>query len=247
MANKNDNYLNENGVLYLWQKVKQLVSKKVDKVTGKDLSTNDYTDADKTKVDKIITNGNGEKYLADDGTYKSVPGSVTDVKVDGVSVVTNKVANIDTSNKANKSYVDEQDTKLSTRIEALENMGSYIGTFDTYSAVPNNISGFDDITLNDYINVRTDETHSNLTTRYIATAINSTTGAITWTYDITYSTDVSGKMDKVTGQNNKIAVFDSTGQVKSGGVSVNDVWLESELVAITNAQIDDICDGDITE
>ena len=28
--------------------------------------------ADKTKVDKIVTNGDGSKYLADDGTYKTV-------------------------------------------------------------------------------------------------------------------------------------------------------------------------------
>lgn len=32
------------------------------------------TPADKTKIDKIITNGNGTKYLSDNGTYKEVSG-----------------------------------------------------------------------------------------------------------------------------------------------------------------------------
>jgi hypothetical protein len=32
------------------------------------------TPSDKTKIDKIITNGNGTKYLSDNGTYKEVSG-----------------------------------------------------------------------------------------------------------------------------------------------------------------------------
>ena len=39
--------------------------------------------ADKTKIDKIITNGNGTKYLSDDGTYKevSVESSSSDINI----------------------------------------------------------------------------------------------------------------------------------------------------------------------
>ena len=44
---------------------------KVDKVTGKGLSTNDYTDADKTKVDIIETTWDWLKALFNDWTYKS--------------------------------------------------------------------------------------------------------------------------------------------------------------------------------
>ena len=63
---------------------------KVDKVTGKDLSTNDYTNADKTKVGILTSTGTGNMYLADDGTYKTItiPDSgVQDVKVNGTSIV----------------------------------------------------------------------------------------------------------------------------------------------------------------
>ena len=38
------NALNENGLLYFWQKIKNLF---VQKETGKGLSTNDYTTAEK--------------------------------------------------------------------------------------------------------------------------------------------------------------------------------------------------------
>ena len=44
-----NNYLDQNGVLYLWQKIvakiTNMIANKVDKVDGKGLSTNDYTTA----------------------------------------------------------------------------------------------------------------------------------------------------------------------------------------------------------
>ena len=53
------------------------LSNKVDKVDGKGLSTNDYTTEEKTKVGKIVTNGNGTTFLANDGTYKKVSSSAS--------------------------------------------------------------------------------------------------------------------------------------------------------------------------
>lgn len=54
MANKIDYRLDENGLAHLWQRIKLLVtnkvSNKVDKVDGKGLSTNDYTNEEKTKL-----------------------------------------------------------------------------------------------------------------------------------------------------------------------------------------------------
>ena len=43
-------YLDENGLLYVIQKIKTWLNNKVDKVDGKGLSTNDYTTAEKTKL-----------------------------------------------------------------------------------------------------------------------------------------------------------------------------------------------------
>ena len=43
-------FLDSNGVIYLWSKIKTLVGGKVDKVEGKGLSTNDFTAAEKAKL-----------------------------------------------------------------------------------------------------------------------------------------------------------------------------------------------------
>lgn len=102
---------------------------KVDKVSGKQLSTNDYNTTDKTKVDKLITTGDGTKYLTDSGQYKvveavnSVPEAPTDsntygrknntwVEVpekDNVLTKDNTETYIPTSNyqPATKKYVDD--------------------------------------------------------------------------------------------------------------------------------------------
>lgn len=47
--------LDKDGLLYLWGKIKAVVGTKVDKVDGKGLSTNDFTNADKTKLDSLTT------------------------------------------------------------------------------------------------------------------------------------------------------------------------------------------------
>ena len=46
-------FLDENGLLYLWGKIKTLAGGKVDKVEGKGLSTNDFTTAEKSKLDGL--------------------------------------------------------------------------------------------------------------------------------------------------------------------------------------------------
>ncbi len=52
------NFLDKDGLLYVWSKVKNLVATKVDKVEGKGLSTNDYTSAEKAKLEGIATGAN---------------------------------------------------------------------------------------------------------------------------------------------------------------------------------------------
>ena len=51
-------FLDSNGLLYLWSKIKSLVSNKVDKVDGKGLSTNDYTTTEKNKLSGIEAGAN---------------------------------------------------------------------------------------------------------------------------------------------------------------------------------------------
>ena len=48
-------YLDNDGLIYLWSKIKNLFSGKVDKEAGKGLSTNDYTTAEKNKLAGIAS------------------------------------------------------------------------------------------------------------------------------------------------------------------------------------------------
>ena len=51
-------YLDNDGLLYFWQKIKELLSGKVNTESGKGLSTNDYTDIDRNKLAGIETGAN---------------------------------------------------------------------------------------------------------------------------------------------------------------------------------------------
>jgi hypothetical protein len=118
--------------------------------------------------------------------------------------------------------------ELVAKISLLESLGSYVGTFDTYALVPTNISGFTQgITINDFVNVRADSSHNGDCTRYIASAINSSTGAITWTYDITLSgaggVDITGKADKVaSATNGNLAGLNASGNLTDSGSKPSD-------------------------
>jgi hypothetical protein len=126
-----------------------------------------------------------DTYLNSDNNVRIV-GIVTAVASGVVSV------RILTSSKVNDTL-----QSLSDRIDAINNMGHYLGSFATRAALPANISTFTGpVTVNDFVTVQVDETKSNAATRYVITAIDGS-GAITWTYDFTYSLDISGKLDKL--------------------------------------------------
>lgn len=69
-------YLNEDGVLYLWQKLKALFAGKVDKVEGKGLSTNDFTTEEKNKLAGIAAGADvSEQYSNFTGATSSAAGT----------------------------------------------------------------------------------------------------------------------------------------------------------------------------
>jgi hypothetical protein len=102
-------------------------------------------------------------------------------------------------------------TAIGVRVGTLENLGNYVGSFATFADLPDNKSSFpNDITINDFTTIRVDETHNNLPSRYVASAIDETTGAITWTYDLTYSNS-GGGADNPSQGTNKINASDGSG------------------------------------
>ena len=98
------------------------LDKKVDKVTGKGLSTNDYTTAEKTKLTGIATGAEVNKIDA--------------VKVNGTALtITNKAVNIDLSNYATKStkLAGYGITNAYTKDEVNTELGKKANSSDVYT------------------------------------------------------------------------------------------------------------------
>jgi len=128
----------------------------------------------------------------------------------GINTVTTSLNTEITARMGADASLTGQLNAIGNRVATLENLGSYVGSFDTYANLPTNISHWNNtgITINDFVTVRADETKNGAATRYVATQINTTTGVITWTYDLTYSTDVSGKIDNTFTTNNIVETVD---------------------------------------
>lgn len=111
------NFLDKNGVLYLWQQIKAKLDAKVDKVDGKVLSANDLTNALKSNYDKAYTHS--QSAHAPSNAQVNV---IETVKVNGTALTpTSKVVNIDISGKVDKvegkdlstnDYTTAEKTKL---------------------------------------------------------------------------------------------------------------------------------------
>ncbi len=81
-------YLDNNGLLYFWQKLKTALGTKVDAVAGKGLSTNDYTTAEKTKLAGIEASANAYAHPA----YTSRTSALYKVTVDSQGHVSGATA-----------------------------------------------------------------------------------------------------------------------------------------------------------
>lgn len=127
MANKIDYRLDENGLAHLWQRIKLLVtnnvSSKVDKVEGKGLSTNDYTNAEKTKLagiaegaqknvqpDWSLTSGDGaikNKPTIPTKTSQLTNDSYYQTEYDVNTAITNKLNTLDVTSEDVPVVLDE--------------------------------------------------------------------------------------------------------------------------------------------
>lgn len=114
MANKIDYRLDENGLAHLWQRIKLLVtnnvSNKVDKVSGKGLSTNDYTNAEKTKLAGIAEGA--QKNVQPDWALASGDGAIKNKPT-----IPTKVSQL--TNDSNYQDDTEVEASIATNLNAL--------------------------------------------------------------------------------------------------------------------------------
>jgi len=94
-------YLDSDGLLYFWQQLKTMLAGKVDAVSGKGLSTNDYTTAEQTKLAGIASgaevNQNAfSKVVVDSTTVEADSKTDTLTLVAGANIVLTPNASNDT-------------------------------------------------------------------------------------------------------------------------------------------------------
>ena len=119
------NYLDDNGLLYLIQKIKMWDSDKVDKVTGKGLSTNDFDATYKAALDNLATNyvaavsGKGLSTNDFDNTYKAaLDGLATNyvAAVSGKGLSTNDYDNTEKAKVAAAQTASDVQTAIQTAL-----------------------------------------------------------------------------------------------------------------------------------
>lgn len=126
-------YLSEDGLLYLWSKIKLLLSKKVDTSPGMGLSHNDFTDDEKSKLNGL------NNYTLPVATSENLGGVKIGTGLDISNGVLSTSA-IDWSGIANKP-----DIALKSDLTSVYR---YKGSVSTYSALPSS-----ELTVGDVYNV----------------------------------------------------------------------------------------------
>ena len=127
MANK---FLDNNGLAYLWAKIKALLGGKVDKVDGKGLSTNDYTTTEKAKLSGIA-----------EGANKTIVDSV--LSTSSTNPVQNKIINTALGNKVDKVSgkglsTNDFSTDYKNKLDGIAAGATNVTVDDTLSATSEN-------------------------------------------------------------------------------------------------------------
>lgn len=160
-------YLDKDGVLYFWQKLKNVFATKndldgkVDKVTGKGLSTNDYTTTEKNKLASIDAQARaislpGDNTLSGFANSTDLPGAVDALGANNsiifslitssgaVAALNQKVDKVEGKGLSTNDYTTAEKNKLSTFGDAstyalksdITSMYRYKGSVATIAALP---------------------------------------------------------------------------------------------------------------
>lgn len=224
------NYLDKTGLLYFFTKLQTFISNNfVAKVSGKGLSTNDYTNAEKTKLSGIATGAQVNviesiKINGIDATISSKKATITipSGSIDSISV--NGTAQTIDSNKNVNITVPTDNNQLA-------NSAGYQTASDVNSIVDAKLSSI-------YV-AKGSVAFANLPSLEKA--------HLGWTYNITdaFTTTanfVEGEGKSYPSGTNVTIVQTATNTFKydvlSGFVDTSGLIAESDLVAVTNSEID---------
>lgn len=217
-------YLDDNGLTYYHSKIKTLLAGKVDKETGKGLSTNDYTTAEKTKLSGIATGAevnvqsnwdetdtNSDAYILNKPTIPTVNNATLTIQKNGTNVAT-FTANSATAATANIT--------VPTNNNELTNGAGYQTATEVQDAIND---ALEDITGIDFQVVQ-------------SLPATGEKGVI-------YLMSNSGSAPNVYDEYIWLSASSSYEKIGTTDIDLSGYQLSSELVAVTNAEIDNIVAG----
>ena len=221
-------YLDDNGLIYYHSKVKALLNNKVDKVSGKGLSTNDYTTTEKNKLSGIASGAqvNVIETVKVNGTALTPTNKAVDVSVPIVDTALSTTSTNTIQNKIVKTALDAKAALASPTLTGTPKAPTATaGTNTTQIA----------------------------TTAFVKTAVDNAIAGVTGiSFEIVQTLPQTGATGTIylvpnsgTGQN----IYDEYIWIASSSkfekIGTTDVDLsgyvqDSDMVAITNAEIDTI-------
>lgn len=221
-------YLDDNGLLYFWQKI---TNKFVAKENGKGLSTNDYTTAEKNKLGGIDAGAevNVIESVVVNGTTATVSNKTASVTIEAGAIDTISVNGTAQTIDQNKNV----DITVPTKVSDLTNDSGFQTSAQVDAAIDTKISS-------------TYKAKGSVAFASLPAASSANEGFV---YNVTDSFTTTA--DFVEGAGNtypagtNVVIVNTTGStykydVLSGFVDLSDYVLSSDLVAITNAEIDTI-------
>lgn len=226
MASKK--YLDDNGLLYFWGKIKAAF---VAKEAGKGLSTNDYTTAEKNKLGDIASGA--EVNVIENISVNGVSGTISN-KVASVSISAGAIDSI--SVNGTPQTIDQNknvDISVPTNNNQLTNGAGYQTASDVSTAIDSKISS-------------TYKAKGSVAFANLPALQASNEGFVYNVSDgFTTTSDFVEGAGKTYPAGTNVVIINTTGttykyDVLSGFVDLSGYQLSSELVYITNAEIDTI-------
>ena len=214
-------YLDDNGLTYYHSKVKTMFAGKVDKETGKGLSSNDYTDTEKNKLSGIAagaevnvqsdwdeTDSSSDAYILNKPTIPTVNNATLTIQKNGTTVNTFT---------ANASQNVTANITVPTNNNELTNGAGYQTSSEVQSAINSAIEG---ITGVDF--------------QVVASL------PATGTKGVIYLMSNSGSAPNVYDEYIWLSASSSYEKIGTTDIDLSGYQLSSELIAVTNAEIDTI-------
>ncbi len=133
-------FLDDNGLLYLWSKIKSVFVTKVD---GKGLSTNDYTTAEKEKVASVETGANKttiENVLTSESTTTALSAAQGKALKKAIDSITTDIGNMGGGDMMKATYDTDGDGIIDSAANANQLGGQSPSYYAAATDIPENVS-----------------------------------------------------------------------------------------------------------